>query len=80
MSALMMPSGRPVRKRIHDERIKLWTWHVTAVGCLVGSVLFKEGENDMATPFGNSVLLSITLIFDQVRGHTCCSAVSSMSD
>jgi len=51
------------RKRIHDERIKLWTWHVTAIACLVGSVLFVERENDMASPLGNSVLLSVTYGF-----------------
>lgn len=57
---------------MHDERIKLWTWKLTALGCLVGSTLFRESENEMATPLGNSVLLSVTLIFNQARDQKQC--------
>ena len=55
------------RKRVHDERIKLWCWKVMAVATLIGSVLHISGENKMASPLGNSILMSVTIVFEQVR-------------
>lgn len=67
--AYAMRLGSPTWKRIHDERIKIWTWQVTLVGVLVGSVLNRPGENGLASPLANFTLLSLSLCFEQIRWH-----------